>query len=82
MYLPKVIISPLAGVLVDRWNRRFAMIMSDLGTGLITIVLFSLVWTDSLAVWQIYLALIVSSSLNAFQQPAYTASIAQLHGLS
>lgn len=78
MYLPKVIISPLAGVLVDRWNRRFAMIMSDLGTGLITIVLFSLVWTDSLAVWQIYLALIVSSSLNAFQQPAYTASIAQL----
>jgi MFS transporter, DHA3 family, macrolide efflux protein len=78
MYLPKVIISPLAGVLVDRWNRRFTMIMSDLGTGLVTIAILSLVWTDNLAVWQIYLALIASSSLNAFQQPAYTASIAQL----
>lgn len=78
MYLPKVIISPLAGVLVDRWNRRFAMIMSDLGTGLVTIAILALVWTNHLAVWQIYLALIVSSSLNAFQQPAYTASIAQL----
>lgn len=78
MYLPKVIISPLAGVLVDRWNRRFTMIMSDLGTGLVTIAILALVWTNNLAVWQIYLALIVSSSLNAFQQPAYTASISQL----
>ena len=78
MYLPKVIISPLAGVLVDRWNRRFAMIVSDLGTGVITISILSLVWFNNLAVWHIYLALIVSSSLNAFQQPAYTAAIAQL----
>lgn len=78
MYLPKVIISPVAGVLVDRWNRRSAMIMSDLGTGIVTLAIFSSVWSNNLAVWQIYLALIASSSLNAFQQPAYTAAIAQL----
>lgn len=78
MYLPKVIISPFAGVLIDRWNRRSAMIMSDLGTGLITIGILALVWTDNLAVWQIYLALVATSSLNAFQQPAYTAAISQL----
>ena len=78
MYLPKVIISPLAGVVVDRWNRRSAMIASDFGTGLITILILGLVWGDNLAVWHIYLALIASSSLNAFQQPAYTAAIAQL----
>lgn len=78
MYLPKVIISPLAGVLIDRWNRRYAMMMSDLGTGLVTIAILSLVWSNNLAVWHIYLALIVSSSLNAFQQPAYTAAISQL----
>lgn len=78
MYLPKVIISPLAGVLVDRWNRRSAMIASDFGTGMVTIVILALVWADNLAVWHIYLALIASSSLNAFQQPAYTAAISQL----
>ncbi|MEO0928511.1 MAG: MFS transporter, partial [Cyanobacteria bacterium J06643_13] len=78
MYLPKVIISPFAGVVIDRWNRRSAMIMSDLGTGLVTIAILALVWTDNLAVWHIYLALVASSSLNAFQQPAYTAAIAQL----
>ena len=78
MYLPKVIISPLAGVLVDRWNRRYAMIMSDLGTGIVTLGVLLLVWSNSLAIWQIYLVLIISSSLSAFQQPAYTASITQL----
>ena len=78
MYLPKVIISPVAGVLIDRWNRRYAMILSDLGTGLVTLVVLALVSANSLAVWHIYLLLIVSSSLNAFQQPAYIASITQL----
>ena len=78
MYLPKVLISPLAGVLIDRWNRRSVMIASDLGSGAIAIAILLLVWTDSLAVWQIYLALIISSTLNAFQQPAYTAAISQL----
>ncbi len=78
MYLPKVIISPLAGVLIDRWNRRYVMLMSDLGTGIVTLGVLLLVWSNSLAVWQIYLVLIISSSLGAFQQPAYTASITQL----
>ena len=78
MYLPKVIISPLAGVLVDRWNRRSAMIMSDLGTGIVAIAILFLVWSNNLAVWHIYLALTITSSLSAFQQPAYIAAIAQL----
>ena len=78
MYLPKVIISPLAGVIVDRWNRRYAMMISDLGTGIVTLIVLFLVLSNNLAVWHIYLVLIASSSLNAFQQPAYTASITQL----
>jgi DHA3 family macrolide efflux protein-like MFS transporter len=78
IYLPKVIVSPLAGVLVDRWNRRQAMIMSDAVSGIITVVAMGLVFTDSLQVWHIYVAVIISSTFNAFQLPAYTAAIAQL----
>jgi MFS family permease len=33
MQAPFVILSPLAGVLADRWNRRTAMIISDFGAG-------------------------------------------------
>ena len=78
IYLPKVIISPLAGVLVDRWNRRHVMILSDLGTSMITGIVLLLVLSNHLEVWHIYIAVIMSSSLNAFQQPAYIAAIAQL----
>ena len=54
------------------------MMISDLGTGIVTLIVLFLVLSNNLAVWHIYLVLIASSSLNAFQQPAYTASITQL----
>ncbi|GAB4530022.1 MAG: hypothetical protein Tsb0014_12420 [Pleurocapsa sp.] len=78
IYLPKVVISPLAGTLVDRWNRRNVMLLSDIGTGIITFLVLLLVSSNNLAVWHIYLAVTISSSLNAFQQPAYIAAISQL----
>ncbi|WP_036481841.1 MFS transporter [Myxosarcina sp. GI1] len=78
IYLPKVIISPLAGVLIDRWNRRNAMMLSDLGTGVITTIVLLLVTSNHLQVWHIYIAVTVTSSFNSFQQPAYIAAIAQL----
>lgn len=78
IYLPKVIISPLAGVIVDRWNRRWAMILSDAVTGIIAIAIMLLASTNSLAIWHIYLAITISSSFNAFQTPAYLSAIAQI----
>ena len=78
IYLPKVIISPLAGILVDRCNRRYAMIASDLGTGIIISIVLLLVLSNRLEVWHIYLAVTITSSFNAFQQPAYLAAISQL----
>ena len=38
--LPNVLLSPLVGALVDRWNHRWTMILSDFGAGLITLVIF------------------------------------------
>lgn len=78
IYLPKVIVSPFAGVLIDRWNRRTAMLLSDGVTGIITVVLIALVAADRLEIWHIYIAITIASSVNAIQVPAYTAAIAQL----
>ena len=78
IYLPKVIVSPLAGVLIDRWNRRHAMILSDLVAGVVTLTIMLIVFSGRLEIWHIYLAIIVTSSFNAFQVPAYTAAIAQI----
>jgi DHA3 family macrolide efflux protein-like MFS transporter len=35
--LPGIVFSPIAGALVDRWDRRWAMLISDAGAGLCTL---------------------------------------------
>jgi MFS family permease len=75
IYLPRVILSPIAGVLVDRSDRRFWMIASDSAGWVITLTAMLLTHFNSLEVWHIYLAVIAKSSFNAFQIPAYTASV-------
>ncbi len=72
--LPYVLVSPIAGALVDRWDRRWTMILSDSGAGLSTLTLASLLFTGQLEVWHIYVAAGLNSMFNAFQAPAYAAS--------
>lgn len=76
--LPGIILSPLAGALVDRWNRRLVMLLSDLGAGLSTLAIALLYLAGWLEVWHIYLATGVSSIFSAFHWPAYSASITLL----
>ena len=77
-YLPNFLISPFAGALVDRWNRRWAMILSDSITGLTGLSLMVLVATGNLEIWHIYISVSIGSLAKAFQWPAYLASIPQL----
>lgn len=78
IHLPNLLISPLAGAIVDRCSRRWAMVLSDSVAGIGTLVIMALVFSDRLEVWHIYIAVGFSSFFNAFQWPAYIASIAQL----
>ncbi|GAA6615575.1 MFS transporter [Scytonema sp. NUACC26] len=75
---PLIIISPLAGVLVDRWNRRWVMIISDTGTALSTLTIALLLINGQIQIWHICLATAISSSFSAFQGPAYSAAITLL----
>jgi MFS family permease len=78
IHLPNLLISPLAGAVVDRWSRRGAMILNDIISILGTLILMGLVFSQRLEVWHIYIAVSVSSISSAFQWPAYMASIPQL----
>ena len=73
-----VIASPFAGVLVDRWDRRRVMVLSDLGAGLMTAAMLALFLTGELRVWHIYLAEAVTGALGAFQEPAFGAATSVL----
>ncbi|MFN2291070.1 MAG: MFS transporter [Anaerolineae bacterium] len=72
--LPGIVFSPIAGALVDRWDRRWAMIISDTGAGLCTLGIALLLWANQLEVWQIYILMALSSTFSAFQWPAYSAA--------
>ncbi|WP_026102647.1 MFS transporter [Pleurocapsa sp. PCC 7319] len=72
--LPGLVISPLAGALVDRCDRRWVMILSDSIAGLSTLCIALLIAIGQIQIWHIYLATTISSLSNAFQWPAYSAA--------
>jgi MFS transporter, DHA3 family, macrolide efflux protein len=76
--LPLILLAPIAGLLVDRWNRRWTMILSDLFATLATVAIGALFIIGRLEVWHIYLANTFSAIFVAFQIPAFTASITLL----
>ncbi|MBN1218457.1 MAG: MFS transporter [Anaerolineae bacterium] len=71
--LPRIGLSPLAGALVDRWDRRWAMIIGDSGAALGTLAIALLFFSNQLEVWHIYLATAFSSAFSTLQWPAYAA---------
>ena len=75
---PFLLISPLAGVMVDRHNRKLMMMVSDLGAGLATVVVLVLQAFGVLEIWHLYIAAIFQGLGNAFQWPAYSAAISTM----
>lgn len=47
--LPGILMGPTAGALVDRWDRRWAMILSDSCAALATLLMAALYLTDLLS---------------------------------
>lgn len=73
-YAPLIIVTPLVGVLVDRWNRKLVMMLSDLGAVLASVTVFLLYISGNLEVWHIYATTAFASVFQAFQWPAYSAT--------
>lgn len=72
--LPNVIIAPFAGVVVDRFNRRLIMILSDSLVALLTLVLAYLFWIGVAEPWHVLAGLFLRATAGAFQFPAMQAS--------
>jgi MFS family permease len=77
-FLPGVLLSPLAGLLADRWPRRRIMIWADSGAALSTLFLALMFFSGHLSLWHVYLATAVNAILGTFQGPAYAAATSML----
>lgn len=72
---PFLLISPLAGVMVDRYSRKLMMMISDISAGIGTIFILILFLTGNLKFWHLYVAAALNGIGNTFQWPAYSAAI-------
>jgi DHA3 family macrolide efflux protein-like MFS transporter len=76
--LPGVLLGPLAGTLIDRWDRRKAMLISDLGAGLSTASIAILYLLGGLQVWHIYVAVFISGAFGSLRMPSMQAAMTQM----
>lgn len=72
--LPRILLSPVAGTFVDRWDRRWAMILSDAGSGAATVVMVALYVSGNLNIPALAAIGAVAGAFQAFQFPAYQAA--------
>jgi len=76
--VPALLLAPVAGTLVDRWDRRRVLIAADTGQALMTLLLAALVLSGRFELWYLFVVTVAGSLISAFQEPAFTASIAAL----
>jgi MFS family permease len=69
--VPRVVLAPVAGVIVDRYDRRRVMIASDVAASLITLSVALLYFAGRLEFAHVYLANLVGSIVLTVQEPAF-----------
>jgi len=73
-----LVMSPFAGVWVDRLNRKLMMMLSDLAAGLVTVAILILYATGHLHVWHLYISSVIQGAFQTFQWPAFSAAISTM----
>jgi MFS family permease len=77
-FLPMTLLSPFAGALVDRSNRKLVMMFSDMATALGTLIVFILYLNNALEIWHLYVIGFVAGCFGAFQYPAYISAMTMI----
>ncbi len=77
-FMPSLLLSAVAGVLADRYDRRLLMVLGDSlsGVGLVFILICML--RGEVHLWQICVGVTISSVFSSLLDPAYKATITDL----
>ncbi len=73
--LPRIILSPIAGSVADRKNRKKIIIITDVLDAVLKLLIVTLFITGRFEVWMTYPFSFLSATLGAFQSPAFRATI-------
>lgn len=73
--VPMILVSPWAGVVADRFNRKRVLILADSFIATATLLMAVLFYMGQLEVWLIYVLLALRATGSAFHQPAFDAAM-------
>ncbi len=77
-FMPSLLLSPLAGVLADRYDRRLLMVLGDsLSVVGLAFILICMLRGEA-QLWQICVGVTISSIFSALLDPAYKATVTDL----
>jgi len=77
-FLPTFFLSPFAGVLADRYNRKHLIILADAFIAVTTLLLAVLFWLGHGSIWLLFAASAARSIGSGIQNPAIGAFIPQM----
>jgi len=76
--LPELILGPLVGPFIDRWNRKSILVSADILRGTVVSLIAFLSHLGTLEIWQIFGAALLISISSAFFNPTVMAVIPQI----
>jgi MFS family permease len=79
-YGPILLLSPYAGLLVDRFNKRRLLIITQVGLGGVSLLLGIAVLFGAVRLWQVFVLAIVFGTFSAADNPARQAFVSELVG--
>jgi MFS family permease len=77
-YAPILLLSPYAGLLVDRHSKRHVLLATQIGLGLVSAALGVSVLTGSIRLWQVVVLALVFGTLSAVDNPARQAFVQEV----
>jgi DHA3 family macrolide efflux protein-like MFS transporter len=75
---PALVSASIAGVLADRWDRRYVMMLADAGQAVGTLLLMISFLSGAFQLWHLYVVVLIQAVFGIFQQPAFQASVTML----
>ena len=79
-YAPLLLLSPYAGLLVDRLSKRRVLLATQSGLGLVSAILGVSVLTGSVRLWQVVVLAVVFGMFSAVDNPARQAFVQEMVG--
>jgi MFS family permease len=78
--IPLLFFGVIAGVVADRYGRKFQLVLAQVGNAVLNVILATLIFTGRIEVWQIYVTGFLAGTVQAFQQPAGQVMVSDLVG--